>query len=129
MDSLDKQRLRAEETKDLVNYFLDFNKKSTAQLDALKNSGKWESRAKAGHIIKRLNALAHEIDLATTETVLSLSCTTHYLTVQARVAIEAYAELYETELLDEFNKACQERDIKRMEVPLMVFERGTLTPS
>ena len=69
MENIDKQRLRALEAKDLVHFFHEFNDGNSSRLDLLKNSTGWEGKAKAAKIVRRLNAIAKEIDLSVVEKV------------------------------------------------------------
>jgi hypothetical protein len=47
LESLDKQRFRAQESKELVLHFLDFNQGNTARLDSIRNGSGWEGKSKA----------------------------------------------------------------------------------
>jgi hypothetical protein len=49
LDSLDRQKNRASESKDLVLYFLELNKGDTARLDLVKHSHGWEGKSKVRH--------------------------------------------------------------------------------
>eukprot|EP00158_Paraphelidium_tribonemae_P008362 Partr_v1_DN28561_c0_g1_i4_m72883 putative Exocyst complex component protein len=100
LEALDKQRIRAQEAKDLVLYFGEFNLQKSARLDAIKNSDGTAGKEKAAGIVKRLFALAKEVDLPVTET--------------ARAGIQSYYEVIEKEILQDFDHAYRDGNIEGM---------------
>lgn len=70
LESFDKQRSRAQEAKDLVLYFQEFSLGQTARLDLLRtNTAGWEGRKRAAGVVKRLTAIAKEVDIPSAEKV------------------------------------------------------------
>lgn len=102
LDSLDKQRIRAQEAKDLLLYFLEFNAGNPARLDMVNNSDGWNGKEKCAGIVKRLSAIAKEMDLAIMAT--------------AKTGVEKYCEDIEKSLLDDFMHAYADNDIKTMAI-------------
>ncbi|KAJ3021108.1 Exocyst complex component 5 [Thoreauomyces humboldtii] len=95
LETIDKQRTRAAEAKDLIQYFIEFNAGNTRRLDQVKATGP-EGEFKTAVIVRRLNAVAKEVDLAGTES--------------ARASIEEYSERLEKELLERFDDAYSDGD-------------------
>eukprot|EP00842_Homolaphlyctis_polyrhiza_P005298 jgi/Hompol1/576/HPOL_004168-RA len=95
LETIDKQKTRAAEAKDLIQYFLEFNKGIFTRLDALRKSGP-EGEYKAAIIARRINTIAKEVDISGTEA--------------ARVNIEKYCEGLEKSLLAEFDQAYAQAD-------------------
>ncbi len=69
METIDKHRTRAVESKDIIQYFLEFNKGSFIRLEALRRESQ-EGEYKAAIIARRLNTIAKEIDIPGTESVM-----------------------------------------------------------
>lgn len=69
LETIDRQRRRAEEAIDLIQYFIEFNKGLTKRLDKLRKSGP-DGEYKTVIIAKRLNAIAKEVDTVGTEAVI-----------------------------------------------------------
>ena len=97
LETIDKQKTRAAETKDLIQYFLEFNKGIFTRLDTLRQSepdggykvwwvsnilNRWRNVQSTHHnyinnmglnqaaiIARRLNTIAKEVDIADTEAV------------------------------------------------------------
>ncbi|KAL2914341.1 Exocyst complex component 5 [Polyrhizophydium stewartii] len=95
LETIDKQRTRASEAKDLIQYFSEFNRGVFSRLDTLRRSGP-EGEHKAAIIARRLNTIAKEVDIAGTEA--------------ARANIEKYCEGLEKNLLAEFDQAYSQAD-------------------
>jgi exocyst complex component 5 len=99
LETIDKHRNRAVESKDLIQYFLEFNKGSFVRLDTLRRES-LEGEQKAAIIARRLNTIAKEIDLPGTEA--------------ARLNIEKYCEEFEKSLLVEFDSVYNAGDRETM---------------
>ncbi|KAJ3152868.1 Exocyst complex component 5 [Geranomyces variabilis] len=95
LETIDKQRTRAAEAKDLIQYFIEFNAGNTSRLDDVNAAGP-EGEFKTAVIVRRLIALAKEVDLAGTEA--------------AKTNIEDYSERLEKQLLERFDEAYREGD-------------------
>ncbi|KAH6564177.1 hypothetical protein BASA50_006867 [Batrachochytrium salamandrivorans] len=95
LETIDKQKTRAAEAKDLIQYFLEFNKGDCVKLDTLRKSGT-EGRYKAAIIARRLSTISKEVDISDTEV--------------ARANIEKYCEELEKSLLAEFDQAYSQED-------------------
>ncbi|KAI8824861.1 exocyst complex component Sec10-like protein, partial [Fimicolochytrium jonesii] len=99
LETIDKQRQRAAEAKDLIQYFAEFNAGNTRRLDDVKDEGA-EGEFKTATIVRRLSAVAKEVDIPGTEA--------------ARSNIESYAEHFEKELLERFDDAYRDFDRRVM---------------
>ncbi|KAJ3279781.1 Exocyst complex component 5 [Borealophlyctis nickersoniae] len=95
LETIDKQRTRAMEAKDLIQYFLEFNGGGSSRLETLRASGH-EGEYKAAIIGKRLNAIAKEVDIPGTES--------------ARSNIEKFCEELEKSILEQFDSAYRRGD-------------------
>ncbi|TPX60009.1 hypothetical protein PhCBS80983_g02072 [Powellomyces hirtus] len=95
LETIDKQRTRAAEAKDLIQYFIEFNVGNTARLAQVNAAGP-EEEFKTATIVRRLNAVAKEVDLAGTEA--------------AKSNIEDYSEKLEKQLLERFDEAYADGD-------------------
>ncbi|CAG8436215.1 7102_t:CDS:10 [Funneliformis caledonium] len=101
LETIDRQRLRASESKELIEYFMEFNRGDISQLEDLRTRGGKEGQFKAAIIARRLNAIAKEVDIPGGEF--------------ARSRIEKYCEDLEKELLEQFDKAYRRKDVKVMQ--------------
>ncbi|CAG8625343.1 11133_t:CDS:10, partial [Racocetra persica] len=99
LETIDRQRLRASESKELIEYFMEFNKGDISRLESLRAQGT-EGQFKASIIARRLNTIAKEVDIPGAE--------------DAGARIEKYCEVLEKELLDQFDKAYRQKDAKTM---------------
>nr|CAG8570941.1 11534_t:CDS:10 [Entrophospora candida] len=101
LEIIDKQRLRASESKDLIEYFMAFNRGDIEKLENLRTYGGKDGQLKAAVIARRLNAIAKDVDIPGAEA--------------ARERIEKYCEILEKELLEQFDRAYKERNLKTMQ--------------
>ncbi|KAJ3417219.1 Exocyst complex component 5 [Chytridiales sp. JEL 0842] len=90
LETIDKQRKRATEARDLIQYYLDFNKGVSIRLEEFRKSSQ-EAEAQTAIITRRLNAIAKEVDIPGTET--------------AKSNIEKYCEQLEKDILQQFDDA------------------------
>ncbi|KAI7902754.1 exocyst complex component Sec10-like protein [Cokeromyces recurvatus] len=97
LESMDKERSKAAESRDIIEYFMEFQDGNTERLDTLRQSGE-EGQLKTAIIGRRLNAVAKEVNNDT----------------ETRVAIEKFCESFEKEMLEEFGKAYEEGDPRIM---------------
>lgn len=97
LETIDKERSKASESRDIIEYFMEFQDGNTERLDALRQGGE-EGQLKTAIISRRLNAVAKEVDNDK----------------EARVAIEKFCESFEKEILGDFNKAYEEGDPRIM---------------
>ncbi|KAG0169430.1 Exocyst complex component 5 [Apophysomyces sp. BC1034] len=97
LETIDKQRSKASESRDIIEYFMEFQEGSSERLEMLRQGGD-EGQLKAAIIGRRLNAVAKEVDTD----------------VQARIAIEKFCESFENEMLEEFDKAYKDGDPRIM---------------
>lgn len=125
LETLDKQRSRASESRDIIEYFMEFQEGHPDRLQLLcegseegqlrvrfslkirasnaetqSQESHYASLTQAAVICRRLNAVAKEVD-------------TH---VQARIGIEKFCESFEKEMLQDFDKAYKDVDIRVMAV-------------
>ena len=98
LETIDKQRSKAVDAKELIQYFLDFDKGDSKKLTQLRKTDEY----KAVIIAKRLNAIAKEISIPGTEV--------------ARANIEKYCENLERSLLSLFDEALKKKDRELMKV-------------
>ncbi|KAJ3313826.1 Exocyst complex component 5 [Boothiomyces sp. JEL0838] len=95
LETIDKHRTRASESKDIIQYFLEFNKGSFVRLDALRMESP-EGERKTAIIARRLNTIAKEIDIGGID--------------NARANIEKYCENFEKSLLQKFDQVYSSAD-------------------
>ncbi|KAI8805612.1 exocyst complex component Sec10-like protein [Cladochytrium replicatum] len=113
LETIDKQRTRAVEAKDLIQHYIDFNAGNTSRLDEIMAGGP-DGEYKAAIIARRLSVIAKDVDLPGTE--------------KARASIESYCEALEKRLLDAFDAAYRENDkmvMKRYAKTLYDFNGGS----
>ncbi|KAJ3124738.1 Exocyst complex component 5 [Nowakowskiella sp. JEL0407] len=99
LETIDKQRARAVEARDLIQHYIELNDKNSNRLDELRKSG-IEGECKAAIIARRLNAIAKDVDLPDTE--------------KAREEIAKYCEILEKSLLESFDNAYKKNDVPTM---------------
>ncbi|KAJ3045432.1 Exocyst complex component 5 [Rhizophlyctis rosea] len=112
LETIDKQRTRATEAKDLIGYFIQFNSGGAKGLEALRGSGP-EGKYKAAITAKRLALIAKEVDIPGTES--------------ARMNIEKFCEETERGILDQFDAAYKVGDrevMNRCAKTLLDFNGG-----
>ncbi|KAH9938361.1 exocyst complex protein [Fomitopsis serialis] len=63
LEAVHQQRQRAQAAYDLIDFYNQFSKDDTSQLDAMKKEGK-EGRRKVAVLLRRLSIVAKEVDLA-----------------------------------------------------------------
>ncbi|TPX51291.1 hypothetical protein SeMB42_g00272 [Synchytrium endobioticum] len=95
LETIDRQRTRALEAKELIEFYMEFNAGKSAKLEALASSGP-EGEQKSAIVLRRLSAIAKDVDIPGTET--------------ARTHIERFCEDMETKILDVFDKAYKNGD-------------------
>ncbi|KAI7864046.1 exocyst complex component Sec10-like protein [Spinellus fusiger] len=98
LETIDKQRSRALESRDIIEYYMEFQEDSSERLDSLRYHGGDEGQLKAAVIARRLNAVAKEVDANN----------------GAKDFIEKFCESFEKEMLEEFDKAYKEGDPRIM---------------
>ncbi|KAI8076652.1 exocyst complex component Sec10-like protein [Gilbertella persicaria] len=97
LETIDKERSKASESRDVIEYFMEFQEGNTERLDTLRQGGE-EGQLKAAIVGRRLNAVAKEVDNDK----------------EARIAIEKFCESFEKEILEDFDKAYEEGDPRSM---------------
>ncbi|KAL7308281.1 Exocyst complex component 5, variant 2 [Mucor circinelloides] len=97
LETIDKERSKASESRDIIEYFMEFQDGNTERLDTLRQGGE-EGQLKTAIIARRLNAVAKDVDND----------------ADAKVAIEKFCESFEKEILEEFDKAYEEGDPRVM---------------
>ncbi|CAO3578914.1 unnamed protein product [Absidia cylindrospora] len=99
LETLDKQRSRATESRDVIEYFMEFQETGYSErLDILSYESGDEGQFKAASLARRLNAAAKDVDNND----------------KARMGIEKFCERFEKEVLEEFDKAYREGDPRIM---------------
>ena len=72
LETVHIERQRAQAAYDLVDYYNQFSRDNTSQLDALKKEGR-EGRRQVAIVLRRLNTVAREVDLPSADKVCSVS--------------------------------------------------------
>ncbi|KAI8985304.1 exocyst complex component Sec10-like protein [Pilobolus umbonatus] len=94
LETIDRERSKASESRDIIEYFMEFQEGNTERLDSLRQSGE-EGQLKVAIISRRLNAVAKEVDNDIEKT---------------RNSIEKFCESFEKEILGDFDRAYEEND-------------------
>ena len=68
LESVHQQRQRAQAAYDLIDYYNQFSRGDTTQIDALKKEGK-PGRRQVAVLLRRLNVVAKDVDLPIAEKV------------------------------------------------------------
>lgn len=63
LETLDRQRSRTSESRDIIEYFMDFEKGGSERLDNLRFNAGEEGQLKAAVILRRVNAIIKEVDM------------------------------------------------------------------
>ncbi|KAG0356738.1 Exocyst complex component 5 [Podila minutissima] len=100
LETADKQRARAVLSKQLMEYFMQFNEGRCPTLESLMTQQGLEGQIEAARILRQLAILAKEVDLPDTQV--------------AREGIEKFREQFETDMLSSFDKAYRHADPKVM---------------
>ncbi|PWN48937.1 exocyst complex component Sec10 [Violaceomyces palustris] len=100
LETIDRQRNRASEAHDLIEYYYMFARGDTSRLEKVRKEGGKEGRMKAAVIARRLSAISREVDVAGSE--------------QTRDAIDRYCERFERDMLKLFDKFYRKSDPKMM---------------
>ncbi|KAI9175659.1 Exocyst complex component 5 [Blastocladiella emersonii ATCC 22665] len=90
LETIDKLRTKAADVRELLRYFLDFNKGVSDRLEALRTSGP-NGQLRAAVIARRLQQVVRDMDAPGTDTV--------------RTGIDRYCETLEADLLRDFERA------------------------
>ena len=109
LEALDRQRTRASETKDLIEFYYMFARGSSERLDYLRKHAGRDGRLKAATILRRLAVISREVDIE------GSSATSH--------AIERYCEQFERDMLRLFDKYYRRSDPKMMSHIAHVLQR------
>ncbi|KAH8118616.1 exocyst complex protein [Phellopilus nigrolimitatus] len=100
LESVHLQRQRAQAAHDLINYYIQFSRGDTSDLDVLRKQSGKEGRQELATVLRRLSAVAKEVDLPTAE--------------QTREAIDKYCEKFEKDMLNLFDRCYRKEDPKMM---------------
>ncbi|KZT72555.1 exocyst complex component Sec10 [Daedalea quercina L-15889] len=99
LEAVHQQRQRAQAAYDLIDFYNQFARDDTSQLDAMKKEGK-EGRRKVAVLLRRLNIVAKEVDLPHAD--------------KTRENIDRYCEKFEKDMLHLFDRAYRKGDPKMM---------------
>jgi hypothetical protein len=69
LEAVHSSRQRAQTAHDLLDYYIQFSRDDTIKLDALKKDGGKEGRVRVAVILRRLSAMAKEVDIPVAEKV------------------------------------------------------------
>ncbi|RUS21707.1 exocyst complex component Sec10-domain-containing protein, partial [Jimgerdemannia flammicorona] len=127
LETIDRQRSRASEGRDLVEYFIEFSQGSSERLEWLRTQSGTEGQHKAAVVARRLNAIAKDVDLpGALIPTLAIDLTSCALqTMQAQDGIEKLCESLEKDLLRDFDRAYKDGDPRAMSLNL-TFSNGLL---
>lgn len=100
LETLDRQRKRAGETHDLIEYYYMFARGDTNRLDELRKNGGRDGRLKAAMITRRLAIISREVDVPGAS--------------ETREKIDRYCEQFERDMLKLFDKYYRRSDPKMM---------------
>lgn len=100
LELIDKQRNRASEAHDLIEFYYMFARGDTSKLERLRKEGGREGRMKTAVIARRLAAISREVDVAGSD--------------QTRDSIDRYCERFERDMLKLFDKFYRRSDPKMM---------------
>ncbi|KAJ2747843.1 Exocyst complex component 5 [Coemansia sp. BCRC 34301] len=103
LDTVAKEKDRAEAIKELVEFYAELNEGNTSRLDELLDGGS-EGMIKVAHILRRLNTIVVDNQY---------SAPTDSL---AKRQIEIYSENFEKNMLESFEAAYRENDIHNMSI-------------
>ena len=109
LEALDRQRTRANETQDLIEFYYMFARGSSDRLDKLRKEGGREGRLKAATILRRLAVISREVDIEGSN--------------ETRGFIERYCEQFERDMLRLFDKYYRRSDPKMMSHIAHVLQR------
>ncbi|KAI8579596.1 hypothetical protein K450DRAFT_241761 [Umbelopsis ramanniana AG] len=112
LETLDRQRSRTSESRDILDYYMDFENGGSARLDDLRFNAGEEGQLKAAVILRRVNAIIKEVDMDS----------------KTRGTIEKVCEEFERDMLEDFNRAVHDGDPRAMEHSAKVlfeFNGGT----
>ncbi|KAJ2765100.1 Exocyst complex component 5, partial [Coemansia linderi] len=103
LDTVAKEKDRAEAIKELVEFYAELNEGNTSRLDELLDGGS-EGMIKVAHTLRRLNTIVVDNQYsAPTDTL-------------AKRQIEIYSENFEKNMLENFEAAYRENDIHNMSI-------------
>lgn len=114
LELIDKQRNRASEAHDLIEFYYMFARGDTSKLERLRKEGGRDGRMKTAVIARRLAAISREVDVAGSD--------------QTRDSIDRYCERFERDMLKLFDKFYRRSDPKMMShiaKVLQAFNGGT----
>jgi len=112
LENIDKQKDRTCDSKDIIQYFMEFNEGNYDRINKLAEEGD-EGEYEATAIVRRLINITNEVDAPGAE--------------NAKGNIEKYSEELEKKILEKFDKVYKEDDIDKMAVyakSLMNFNGG-----
>ena len=69
LEAVHSSRQRAQTAHDLLDYYIQFSRDDTTKLDALRKDGGKEGRVSVAVILRRLSAVAKEVDIPIAEKV------------------------------------------------------------
>ena len=69
LEAVHSSRQRAQAAYDLLDHYIQFSRDATTRLDALKKDGGKEGKERVSVILRRLSAMAKEVDIPVAEKV------------------------------------------------------------
>lgn len=71
LEAVHVQRQRAQAAHDLIHYYIQFSRNDTSDLDVLRKERGKEGRRELATVLRRLSAVAKEVDITSAEQVSS----------------------------------------------------------
>lgn len=109
LQTIDRARTRAAEAHDLIEYYYQFARDDTSRLEQLRKEGGRDGRLRTAVIVRRLSAIAREVDVPGAE--------------QTREIIDRFAERFERDMLKLFDRFYRKSDPKMMSHIAKVLQR------
>ncbi|RKP09744.1 exocyst complex protein [Thamnocephalis sphaerospora] len=106
LETVDKQRIRAIEARELIEYYLEFASQRVDRLEDLRMAGP-DDQLKAAIIARRINAIAKDVSAEGSE--------------KTKRAIERYCEVLENGFLENFEEAMHHGDLRGMEASARIL--------
>jgi hypothetical protein len=69
LEAVHSSRQRAQTAHDLLDYYIQFSREDTTKIDTLRKDGGKEGRERVAVILRRLSAMAKEVDIPVAEKV------------------------------------------------------------
>lgn len=106
---LEIETRKASRAKALVQILKDFEQGRSSKLDEIRDSRDWRQRLKAAAIVRDLFSISSELSSETANAL--------------KLKVERYYEEMETDLLADFDEACQRNDVEDMNISARILTK------